>query len=85
MPAKKKNPNKPAGKRVLIAGLVVNLILPGLGTIIRGKYDKGTLQIILALAGLLFSITFAGVIIGMPLFAAMWLWALFDGIKSLKK
>ena len=68
-----------------IAGLIVNLFLPGLGTIIAGKYDIGAIQLILALIGCFISMTFVGVIIGIPLYLAMWIWALITGIKSLKK
>jgi TM2 domain-containing membrane protein YozV len=70
-------------KSIAVIGLLVNLVAPGLGTIIIGKYDTGSVQLILSLIGLFFSITMIGSIIGIPLIAAMWLWALIFSIKSL--
>lgn len=75
---------KLASKRTAIAGLLVNLFLPGLGTIINGKYDIGTIQIILSLAGIFFSVTSVGVVIGLSLFISIWIWALIAGIQTLK-
>jgi len=76
---------KALSKRTAVAGLILNLILPGLGTIILGKYDIGTIQVILSLIGLFFSISLIGVMIGFPIFLATWIWALFVSIKTLKK
>ena len=70
---------------IALAGLIVNLFLPGLGTIILGKYDIGTIQLILALIGCFLAMTFIGTIIGIPLYLGMWIWALVTGIKELKK
>ena len=77
---------KIVSKRSAIAGLIANLFLPGLGTIISGKYDVGTIQIILSLAGVFFffSITSIGVVIGLSLFVSIWIWALIMGIQNLK-
>jgi len=67
-----------------IAGFIANLVLPGLGTIIIGKYDIGTIQIVLSLISVFFLANLVGVIIGIPIFIATWIWALFTGIKILK-
>ena len=72
-------------KETLIAGLVVNLLLPGLGTIILGIYDIGSIQLILSIIGLFFLITLIGSIIGIPLFIAMWIWSLITGMNHWKK
>ena len=68
-----------------IIGLLVNLVSPGLGTIVIGKYDVGSVQLILFLIGLFFLITKIGSIIGIPLILAMWAWALAVSIKNLRK
>jgi hypothetical protein len=71
-------------KSMAVIGLIVNLIAPGLGTIIIGRYDIGSVQLILYIIGLFFSITKIGSIIGIPLIVAMWLWALSFSVKNLK-
>jgi TM2 domain-containing membrane protein YozV len=81
----KKREKSMNSKSLAIIGLLVNLIAPGLGTIITGKYDIGAVQLILALIGLFFSITKIGSIIGIPIIAAMWIWALVVSIKNLKR
>ena len=82
----RKKVNKPVlSKSIAVIGLLVNLVAPGLGTIIIGKYDIGSVQLILSLIGLFFSITKIGSIIGLPLIAAMWIWALVVSIKNQKK
>ena len=83
MPKIKKS-NKIVSKHAVIAGLLTNLVLPGLGTIILGKYDIGTIQIILSFAGILFSVTPIGAMIGLSLFIVIWIWALIVGIQALK-
>jgi TM2 domain-containing membrane protein YozV len=82
--AKKENVKK-ASEGTAVLGLIVNLALPGLGTIIAGKYDIGTIQLVLSLVGCFFTMTFIGAIIGLPLYLAMWIWALITGIKILKE
>ena len=71
-------------KSAAVLGIIANLFLPGLGTIIIGKYDIGSIQLILTLIGLFFLITLIGSIIGIPLIAAMWIWSLVVGIKNLR-
>ena len=71
-------------KSTAIAGLLINLIAPGLGTIIIGKYDIGSVQLILLIIGLCFSAV-AGYAFGIPWFIAMWIWALVVSIKNLKE
>ena len=72
---------KKLSKKIAIAGLIANLFLPGVGTIILGKYDIGTIQLVLALLSIFLSI----ISIGIPFFIAVWIWALITGIKALKK
>jgi len=49
-----------------IAGLIANLILPGLCTIIIGKYGIGTVQIVLSLIGIFLLANTVGIILGIP-------------------
>lgn len=62
-----------------IVGLLVNLVIPGVGTIIWGDNNKGIPQLVLFLVGLVLSVIF----IGIPLAFGAWLWALVAGIKKL--
>jgi large-conductance mechanosensitive channel len=74
---------KKLSKNIAIAGFVANVLLPGVGTIILGKYDIGTIQLVLALLSL--SLFLSITAIGIPFFIAVWIWALITGIKALKK
>jgi len=76
-------PKKKTNESTVIAGLIVNLFLPGLGTIIMGKNEVGVIQLVLSLAGVFLIATIFGMIIGCPLWVAMWIWALIVGIKTL--
>jgi len=65
-----------------ILTLIINvLILPGLGTIVAKQYKKGTWQKILSLI----SLPLMWVIIGFPIFIAVWIWALITSIKIIEK
>ena len=76
-------PKKKIGESTIVAGLIVNLLLPGLGTIIFGETSIGVIQLVLSLAGIVLMATIIGLIIGCPLWIAMWIWALVVGIKAL--
>jgi hypothetical protein len=75
-------------KTLSIVGLIVNLLVPGLGSIIGGKIHSGIWQLILLIAGpilgILFTATGIGAIIGIPLLLlspiVAWIWALITGI-----
>ena len=71
-------------KGIVILGLIGNIIFPGVGTIILGKYDIGIIQLVLSLVGLFFLINSVGIMIGIPFLLAIWIWALVVSIKALK-
>lgn len=75
-PAKKSTSKKQARA---IAGLVVNLFIPGLGSLIGGKTREGILQLVISII----SIPLFLVLIGIPLLAAMWIWALVTSIQMI--
>jgi len=60
-----------------IVGLLVNLVFPGIGTVIWEDTKTGTVQLVLYLVGLALSF----VLIGIPLAAGVWIWALVKGIQ----
>jgi len=59
-----------------IVGLLVNLVLPGLGTIIWGESKTGTIQIVAFFVGGLLSAAGGALIV-----AGVWIWALVLGIQ----
>jgi len=62
-----------------IVGLIVNLVIPGVGTIIWGDNNKGIPQLVLFLVGVFLSV----ILVGIPLAFGAWIWALIAGIKKL--
>lgn len=63
-------------------GIVVNIFLPGIGTLFVGKVAQGIVQFMLWLFGVLINITGFGMIIGVPLCFTMWLWALISAATA---
>ena len=67
-------PHKPEPPRVL--GVIINLFLPGVGTLIVGRMAEGVLQIVIDIVAtiLTFTVIFSPVALGM--FIVVWLWGL---------
>ena len=79
-----------------VLGFIVNIFLPGIGTMVVGKVGTGILQFLLVLvaafltATALLSITFLTAtallsIIGIPLGIGVWIWAMVSAATSLDK
>ena len=65
-----------------VIGLLLNIfILPGLGSLIGGRYLAGIFQLILIVISFILDLTIVGLVIGIPLGALVWLWALITGIS----
>ncbi len=92
----KKKKTKKISQGLAIASLLINIFLvPGLGTIIGGRWKTGLAQIILFV--LSSTLIFAGVIlstilIGIPiliaggiLYLGAWVWAIVSGIQLIKE
>jgi len=75
--------NKEADSKIVkgIVGLVLNLMFPGVGTMVIGRIGRGILQLILYIIGLITSIFIVGVFIIM----AVWVWAVIDSVVYLVK
>lgn len=72
---------------IIVIGIIVNLFVPGLGTLMMGKWASGFIQLaLIALIWLVGFLTFglAGFII-FPLHTLVLLWALGSGILALIK
>jgi hypothetical protein len=71
-------------KTMDIVGLIVNLFIPGLGSLIAG-WKNGVPQLILAVVGFVLQWIPVIGIIGWIAWIIAWIWALIDGIKTLAK
>ncbi len=65
-------------KAILV--LILNIVLPGVGTIIYGETTRGVIQLAIYIAG--FILTF--IVVGFFLIVGAWIWALVDGINYYK-
>jgi len=71
----------PPTEAAAVTGLVLNLCIPGVGSIVAGKPGPGVAQ----LAMLVASIPLCFVLIGFPLVFASWLWALMTATTALQE
>lgn len=62
-----------------VAALVLNIIIPGAGSLVAGRTSTGVLQLVLWVVS--FPLCF--VLIGFPMLLAIWIWALVSGIQIL--
>ena len=58
-----------------ILSVIVNIFIPGIGTMMMGRIGTGIIQLILLGIANLMIWTFILGIIGWPLYAIVWLWA----------
>lgn len=61
-----------------VVALILNLVFPGVGTLVLGQTNIGIIQLVL----LIVSIPLDFVLIGIPLGFAMWVWALVVSIQG---
>ena len=88
-----KESKKGIDQGLAIACLIVNIFIPGLGSLIGGKIKQGIWQLILVFGGfflgVLLTITIIGAIIGVPLliFAPLagWIWGIVTGVNLIKE
>ena len=68
-------------KHLAYACLFLNLVLPGLGSVVWGRRREGLLQLSLAGFGFLLVIVF----IGIPIIIGAWVWALVTGVRIVQE
>jgi TM2 domain-containing membrane protein YozV len=70
----------PAGRQHpdAVLGLILNLIIPGVGSLVIGQTQAGIIQLVL----LILSVPLSFVLIGIPLAIAVWVWALVVSVQS---
>jgi TM2 domain-containing membrane protein YozV len=64
-----------------VTAMVLNVIIPGLGTIISGRTSLGVGQLLLW--G--FGIPFCFILIGFPMIIAAWIWSVVTGVRILEE
>lgn len=64
-----------------VAGLVLNLCVPGVGSLVAGKSGPGVAQLAMLIAGL----PLCFILIGFPIIFASWVWALMTGVQALQE
>ncbi len=72
---------RPAAPPNAVAALVLNLLLPGLGSLVGGKTTEGILQLVLITIG--FPLCF--ILVGIPICIATWGWALSTAIRIMNE
>ena len=71
----------PAADGTAVTALVLNIVIPGSGSLIAGRTSQGVVQLILWVVSwpLMF------VLIGFPMLLAVWIWSLVSGIQILEE
>jgi TM2 domain-containing membrane protein YozV len=70
-------PASPPSEGVAVAALVLNLMFPGVGSLVAGRTQLGVAQLVMFGIGLPLSF----ILIGFPLVVASWVWSLMTGIR----
>jgi TM2 domain-containing membrane protein YozV len=71
----------PPSDGTAVTALVLNIILPGVGSLVAGRTSQGVLQLVLWVVA--FPLCF--VLIGFPMLLAVWVWSLVTGIQILEE
>ena len=71
----------PPSEGTAITALVLNLIIPGVGSLVAGRTSQGVVQLVLWVV----SFPLMVVLIGFPMLLAVWIWSLVSGIQILEE
>ena len=88
-----KKKTKTISRGLAIACLVINIFIPGLGSLIGDRTKEGIRQLVLLFGGLvlgiMLTITIVGAIIGVPILVlgptVAWIWGIVTGVKLIQK
>jgi len=64
-----------------VTALVLNIMLPGVGSLVAGRTSQGVTQLVLWLV----SFPLCVVLVGFPMLLAVWIWSLVSGIQILEE
>lgn len=59
-----------------VIAIILNIFMPGIGTLVARKWLPGIAQILLGMLAMFLMMTMIGGVIGLPLMAGVWVWAL---------
>lgn len=62
--------------------IILNVLFPGVGTLVIKRFGLGILQIVLSLVGVILTVTVIGAIVGVPLMIGVWIWAIIVAVKA---
>ncbi|MDE2165933.1 MAG: hypothetical protein KGJ66_06310 [Alphaproteobacteria bacterium] len=62
--------------------VLINVFIPGIGTLMVGKVGQGIAQFILWAVGVAICFTVIGVFIGVPMAIAAWIWAIVSAASN---
>ncbi len=68
-----------------VAGIIVNIFLPGIGTLIVGKIIQGIIQTVLVFIAILLTLTGIGAIFGIPIYFIVWIWAIISAATAIDR
>ena len=68
-----------------VLAIFLNMVFPGVGTLVVGKIGEGIAQIILFIVGAILCATVILSFIGIPLVLAMWIWSIVIAATSRPK
>ncbi|HWE29398.1 MAG TPA: hypothetical protein VHB97_15420 [Polyangia bacterium] len=71
----------PPSEGTAVTALVLNIIIPGAGSLVAGRTSQGVVQLVLWVVS--FPLMF--VLIGFPMLLAVWIWSLVSGIQILEE
>ncbi|MCU1278485.1 MAG: hypothetical protein JWM53_2031 [bacterium] len=71
----------PPAEGTAVAALVLNIIIPGAGSLVAGRTSTGVVQLVMWVV----SFPLCLVLIGFPMLLAVWVWSLVTGIQILEE
>ena len=71
----------PPSEGTAVTALVLNIIIPGVGSLVAGRTSQGVVQLVMWVVS--FPLMF--VLIGFPMLLAVWIWSLVSGIQILEE
>jgi TM2 domain-containing membrane protein YozV len=72
---------QPVPQRNAVTGLVLNLVMPGVGSIVAGKTTEGVAQLVLFVVGMPLCL----LLVGIPIVITAWAWALATGLRAVSE
>jgi len=68
-----------------IVGLIVNIFIPGVGSLIGGRTKEGVIQLVMSIVAFVLDITIIGLVLGIPLGLAAWIWGIVTGVQMVRE